>query len=276
MLIIGAAGWSYDHWRGSFYPRKTKNMLEYYSKSFSFVEVNSTFYSIPSESTVESWFRKTPSNFIFSAKLLQAFTHNTFYHDVDHRYLETFFTRLRPLREKLRVIVVQFPKSFVPSNKTKEYLNTLVEEIKTLYRGIIAIELRNLLWLEERDYVIHHLRDEKVTLVQSDRFAYNLEEPDNPTYIRLLGDRRVITDEDLGTKRINRTKELRRWAYHIAELLRKHILVYLVINNHYSGNAIDDLLFVSKFVQKMGEKVIGPKHIMLFTAKGQKSLDDFF
>ncbi len=240
------------------------------------MEVNSTFYSIPSESTVESWFRKTPSNFIFSAKLLQAFTHNTFYHDVDHRYLETFFTRLRPLREKLRVIVVQFPKSFVPSNKTKEYLNTLVEEIKTLYRGIIAIELRNLLWLEERDYVIHHLRDEKVTLVQSDRFAYNLEEPDNPTYIRLLGDRRVITDEDLGTKRINRTKELRRWAYHIAELLRKHILVYLVINNHYSGNAIDDLLFVSKFVQKMGEKVIGPKHIMLFTAKGQKSLDDFF
>ncbi len=276
MLIIGVAGWSYDYWKGFFYPRKAKNMLQHYSKSFSFVEINSTFYSIPSQTTVESWFQKTPINFIFSAKLLRAFTHDTFYQSIDSTYLETFFIRLQPLKEKLRVIVIQFPRSFTPSDKTKKYLNNLVEEIKSFYSGIIAIELRNLLWLEERNYVIHHLRDEQVTLVQSDRFAYDLDEPDNPTYIRLLGDRRILTDEDLGKKRINRTKELRRWAYHIAELLRKRILVYLVINNHYSGNAIDDLLFVSNFVQKMGEKVIGPKQVMLFTGKGQKSLDDFF
>ncbi len=172
MLIIGAAGWSYDYWKGSFYPRKTKDMLEYYSQNFSFVEINSTFYSIPSQSTVESWFRKTPPNFIFSAKLLQAFTHNTFYQDVDNKLLKAFFARINSLSEKLRVIVVQFPQSFIPSNKTKEYLDELVDSIKALYSGIIAIELRNLLWLEERDYVIHHLRDERVTLVQSDRFSY--------------------------------------------------------------------------------------------------------
>ncbi len=61
-LNIRCSGWSYEGWKGTFYPKKlqTKDYLSYYSKFFKFVEIDSTYYHIPSRSTVRGWKDKTP------------------------------------------------------------------------------------------------------------------------------------------------------------------------------------------------------------------------
>src|SRR5437763_1163982 len=76
-VYIGCSGFHYDHWREKFYPAdlaKTK-WLEYYASHFKTVEINNSFYRMPSEKTVKNWYSVTPDNFIFSVKGPQYITH---------------------------------------------------------------------------------------------------------------------------------------------------------------------------------------------------------
>ena len=76
-IHIGTMGWSYNFWISNFYLSRTKpeNFLEEYSKHFDTVEVNSSFYRIPSISTLEQWKNQTPKNFLFSLKVPNKITH---------------------------------------------------------------------------------------------------------------------------------------------------------------------------------------------------------
>ncbi len=65
---IGTMGWSYDFWIGNFYPESSDNLLGEYAKNFDTVEINNTFYRIPSRDNVLNWKEETPDDFIFSAK----------------------------------------------------------------------------------------------------------------------------------------------------------------------------------------------------------------
>jgi uncharacterized protein YecE (DUF72 family) len=74
----GCSGWSYTSWEGPFYPSNldNKSWLPYYSQVFNYVEVDSTFYYIPSELMVRNWNRSTTENFRFTAKLPKIITHD--------------------------------------------------------------------------------------------------------------------------------------------------------------------------------------------------------
>jgi uncharacterized protein YecE (DUF72 family) len=69
-LYIGCSGWSYTSWQGPFYPTDiNKNLpLPFYSEVFNYVEIDSTFYNIPTESMVRNWNKRTPDNFRFTVK----------------------------------------------------------------------------------------------------------------------------------------------------------------------------------------------------------------
>ena len=77
MLRIGTSGWHYTHWVGPFYPADTeaKDFLPYYAARFDTVEVNSTFYGLPSEETVTTWRDRTPEEFVFACKASRYITH---------------------------------------------------------------------------------------------------------------------------------------------------------------------------------------------------------
>jgi hypothetical protein len=62
-LRLGTCGWSYPDWKGSFYPPGTKDELAFYATQFDAVDIDSTFYHMPSGRTVDSWHRRTPDNF---------------------------------------------------------------------------------------------------------------------------------------------------------------------------------------------------------------------
>ena len=74
---VGTSGWSYQNWKGPFYPKglKAHDWLPFYGTHFSSVEVNATFYRLPAEKTVTAWAERTPDGFLFAVKGWRAITH---------------------------------------------------------------------------------------------------------------------------------------------------------------------------------------------------------
>jgi uncharacterized protein YecE (DUF72 family) len=105
-LYVGTSGFSYPSWRGGFYPEKSKpsEFLERYSERLPSVELNTTFYDLPSEEQFRVWAEQTPSDFRFSVKMTRRITHFG-----RLELVGTFCERVRALGEKLGPILVQFP-----------------------------------------------------------------------------------------------------------------------------------------------------------------------
>ena len=100
-FFIGCSGWSYTAWKGPFYPPnlESSEWLRYYSQKFDYVEIDSSFYKIPSQFMVKNWDRKTPDNFRFAAKFPKIITHDKHLVDVKEE-VELFLKVMEPLREK--------------------------------------------------------------------------------------------------------------------------------------------------------------------------------
>ena len=116
-VLIGTSGWGYDEWVGPFYPKslKKEDYLSYYSEIFYTNEINTTFYNIPSKWVVKSWADKTPSDFLFAAKVFKSITHeNKLDIDLSSRDLDIFLDAMSPLIEskKLLGFLIQLPPSF--------------------------------------------------------------------------------------------------------------------------------------------------------------------
>jgi uncharacterized protein YecE (DUF72 family) len=103
---VGTSGFSYPSWRGGFYPEKSKpsEFLERYSERLPSVELNTTFYDLPSEEQFRTWAEATPPDFRFSVKMTRRITHFG-----RLELVGTFCERVRALGEKLGPILVQFP-----------------------------------------------------------------------------------------------------------------------------------------------------------------------
>jgi uncharacterized protein YecE (DUF72 family) len=76
-VFLGTSGWSYKEWERPFYEKSEKQKLRAYSHVFGTVEVDSTFYRVPSKGTVMGWLRYSPSEFVFTAKLPKTITHDS-------------------------------------------------------------------------------------------------------------------------------------------------------------------------------------------------------
>ena len=107
---VGTSGWNYSHWRGPFYPQglPPTRWLEFYAQHFDTVEINATFYGRPKASTFQKWYEATPPGFLFSVKASRYITHIKRLKDVEEP-LERLYHDLKPLKEKLGVILFQLP-----------------------------------------------------------------------------------------------------------------------------------------------------------------------
>jgi uncharacterized protein YecE (DUF72 family) len=108
-LHVGCSGWSYSAWQSHFYPKhlESKNYLEYYSKVFDYVEIDSSFYQIPSAIMARRWATVTPDNFKFTAKMVQTVTHEKRLGEGIDSSLRYFYEAMTPLQEKLLAILIQ-------------------------------------------------------------------------------------------------------------------------------------------------------------------------
>ncbi len=186
-IQIGTSGFSYEDWKGVFYPPNMPKAqwFEFYVQRFSCLEINSSYYSFLSPRTVQSLIKRAPASFRFAIKL-----HKSLTHEVENTEESIRKTKLqnRPFQESgtLAVHLAQFPHSFVPSREAWNYLRHLSQEIFPL-----CIEFRNIRW--QTDETIQRLREWGVSLCVVDqpdlpglmKFAPLVTH--SPAYIRFHG-----------------------------------------------------------------------------------------
>lgn len=231
-IRTGVQGFSPKDWVGTFYPPgfSSKQFLPFYSQVFDTVEINATFYAIPSASTVRAWAARTPPGFVFAAKVPQEITHDKLLMDAEEK-LSVFLGQMRLLGDKLGPLVIQFPRSF-----TRRYEENLRSFLPLLPRDIrFAVEFRSQSWNDEE--VFHLLREFDVAWCINDwqDLPPVVEMTTDFAYLRLVGFHREFSY--LGRVQRDRSKELISWAQTIRDLAARVQRVYVYVNNHYTGHA---------------------------------------
>ena len=160
--IVGTSGYSFPDWVGNFYPEGTKReqMLELYVKRFEAVEVNYTYYRMPTAKTLDKMARTSPEAFTFWVKANRATTH-----EQDRSVAREFLENLEPLRatDKLAGVLLQFPQSFHRTVVNRTYLASAIEDFQS---APLAVEFRHCSW--EHPATVEGLRQRDVTVVIPD------------------------------------------------------------------------------------------------------------
>ena len=154
MIRLGTSGFSFDDWRGVVYPPKIKkqDFLPYYERELGFrcLELNSTYYTLPSQKSMEGMLKKVSTDFKFTVKAFRGMTHEIWEEDrktlLDNREVfEKFNFSLAPLREagNLSCVIAQFPPWFRPDRVTHDYLKTFSKRLGGMP---VVVEFRNRAW----------------------------------------------------------------------------------------------------------------------------------
>jgi uncharacterized protein YecE (DUF72 family) len=237
-LYLGTQGWSYDSWVGSFYPPGTPSngYLAHYATQFGTVELDTTFYAVPRASTIAGWREHTPESFRFAAKFPQYITHEKQLVDCREAAF-TFLEAMTGLDQKLGPLLLQMPPSF--SSGQMAALAAFLQLLPTGFR--YALEVRHRSWLakEALPGLVSLLQRQGVALcLVQHAWMPRLDEVTAPfAYIRWLGRRQDIPDDDYSAVRINRDAQLDAWAEQVARYLRGGTAVYGYFNNHYQGHS---------------------------------------
>lgn len=144
-LFVGCAKWNRADLKG-FYPRGTKDELEYYSTQFNSIELNATFYRIFPAETFEKWYNKTPNNFKFFPKLNQEISHWKRLSDEVNPIVENYLYNASNLKEKLGTIFLQMHSNFAPKDfdRVVKFIENWPIEIP------LAIEFRHTNWYNDK------------------------------------------------------------------------------------------------------------------------------
>lgn len=222
---------------GSFYPPETSaaDALPFYARVFDTVEVNTTFYAVPSVSTVESWYRRTPPGFRFALKLPRAISHDLFLDpDASATPLQEFLDVTEHLGEKRGPLLVQLPPSFTRTPANRRALAGFLDMLAgTDVR--VAVELRSDTWLEAA--VEEELRDRGVAWVLTEYgpMARSLLFTARFTYVRWTRSGDVFPTYDRVW--IDRSAELSWWAGVLSSLPDEVDTVYGYFSNEVAGFA---------------------------------------
>jgi len=232
---IGTSGWQYGDWKGVFYPAKLKptDWIRFYSKKFSTVEVNATFYRKIKSETFKKWYLITPRDFLFSIKISREITHFKRL-KIEKSLIGDFLRRLTPLKEKLGVILIQLP----PSLKFDSYLlSDFCEMLSKKHK--YAIEVRNRTFLN--DNFLNILKKHNIAFCIADtagRHPYYEAITTDFIYIRLHGSKSLYTSQYT-------TKELKMWT---SKIEKWNLTTYIYFDNDYKGYAVKNALKLEKLL----------------------------
>jgi uncharacterized protein YecE (DUF72 family) len=233
---IGCSGWAYKDWRGVVYPEKLPQRLwlERYAEVFDTVEVNNTFYRLPSRDAVTAWAESTPRGFRFTLKVSRYLTHIKRLTTVSEG-MKRFSERIEPLAEagKLGPLLWQFPANF---QRDDERLRSALAELPS---GRHCFEFRHPTWF--CDEVYSALRRRRVALVIGDH-------PDRPFQSHELTASWTLVRFHHGHRGRggNYSKsELDEWARRIARW-RRSVEVWAYFNNDWKAYAPRNALRLSE------------------------------
>ena len=268
-IRIGTSGWNYPSgqgtWNGIFYPvpagprrrgAPRLDELTFYAEHFNTVEINSTFYGVPSVATAKGWAERTPPGFEFSLKLFQKFTHPGMFHnrgmgapwDLGQKDVDLFRAAIDPLAAtgKLGALLAQFPASFKNEPDSRAYIEWLLERFREYQ---IAVELRHSSWSDQPADTLRLLDAFGAAWTQIDepKFRFSIRQNLLPNvrtfyYLRLHGRNAAQWwNHEKSEDRYNylySADELQPFAEAAKAASREVKKAYLYANNHFSAKSV--------------------------------------
>lgn len=232
-LYVGCSGWSYSAWDGHFYPKwlEARKYIEYYSKVFDYVEIDSSFYRMPDRFRAIRWAKLTPDKFRFTAKFPRLITHDKRLAITDEDILP-FFENMLPLKEKLLCMLLQLPPSLQAEEGLEKLQTMIIPRLSPEYR--YAIEVRHESWFKKDVYKLLSKHNICLAWTQLDTIQTPPELTTDFFYLRFIGDR-SIDEKDFDKVQKDRVKEMEKWVKHVKDLRNKVKFGIVAANNHYAG-----------------------------------------
>lgn len=259
-LKLGTSSFSETDWIGPFYPKGTKpsEFLSEYATKFDTVEIDATYYAVPSKRTVEGWARKTPEDFLIAAKFPRSIVHGgdgpkpdpDIILQPDRTYAERdrFLEHISLLGPRLGPLLIQFPylnkQVFASRKQFFSRLNRFLGDLPKDFR--YAVEIRNRHWLVPEFAAMLKEHNVALTLVDQAWMPHGDEMvkmidclTSDFVYVRLLGDRNEIEKITKSWEKevIDRGESLERWADLLLDFVTRQIKTVVYVNNHYAGHA---------------------------------------
>jgi uncharacterized protein YecE (DUF72 family) len=225
-IRVGTSGWIYAHWRGRFYPQemRSKDWFAHYARHFDSVEINNSFYRLPSEQAFHAWREQAPPGFVYAVKASRFLTHMKKLADPEEP-IERILGRARHLGEKLGPVLYQLPGGW------KCNVDRLAHFFAALPRDLLhVIEYRRADWLCDEVFTL--MRELNIGLCIHDLL------PDHPrvvtanvVYVRFHG---------AGAKYAGSytRRQLSQWALWMNEQARAGQNVYAYFNNDAEAHAV--------------------------------------
>ncbi len=235
---VGCSGWHYEHWRGLYYPEELPKpkWLSFYARRFATVELNNSFYHLPSEKAFTTWRESTPENFIFAVKVSRFITHIKRLRNLGAT-VENFLSRAAFLKEKLGPLLYQLPPSM---KRNDELLQGFLSSLAPKYQHVI--EFRHESWVDERVFDILRMHNVGLCVFDMPGFSCPLVATSDFAYVRFHG------SEGLYSSRYS-DQELTQWANRIARLGQSIKASYIYFNNDAEGFAIENAITLRNLLQ---------------------------
>jgi uncharacterized protein YecE (DUF72 family) len=229
-VYVGTSGYNYPEWRGTFYPEKfsTNKMLAFYAERFSTVEINYTFYRMPTEKLLQGWADGTPDGFSFTLKAPRRITHDAKLQRCEDT-LQTFCRTAQTLGPKLGVLLFQLPPNF---KKNADVLRAFVDLLPEGTRA--AFEFRHESWLDAETYDILRGRRVALCVADSEKMSTPVQATADYAYFRLRDEGYQPADID-------------RWAATIGALPVRDAFVYFKHEEQGLGPA-----FARRLLESLG------------------------
>ncbi len=238
---IGCSGYAYKHWRGIFYPQKlpTTRWLQHYVKFFPTVELNNTFYTMPSVPTFPAWRDGSPAGFRFAVKASRFITHMKKLKD-PHAPLAYLFERATLLGPKLGPILYQLPPHWrFDAARLETFLAALPGGLQH------TLEIRDPSWLNEQFFALLEQYHVAFCIASLPDYACPLRVTAGFVYLRFHGSQTMYYYD-------YPADELRLWRDRIWEWAAAGLPVYAYFNNDPEGWAVRNALDLTRLVNEAG------------------------
>lgn len=266
-FYVGTCGWSYPEWNGIFYGTRT-SILQQYLSYFDVAEINATFYGPLKDSFIEHLATSLPERKFFTAKIPHRVTHNNRL-DLSSeagQLLDEFFVKMKPMRSKLEVLLIQLPPWDIA---TFASLETFLSGLDFSYR--YAIEFRHRSWLTQRVWTLLEAYDIAYVIVDEPVLPIDLRVTTDFVYVRLHGHGINPWYNYCFT-----TGELEAWRDRVNFLTDESDSVFLFFNNHFYGygpaNALQLLGLLEMIDPRQKAKL---ERMIPHISMSQTTLDEF-
>ena len=219
MILIGTSGYNYPEWKGSFYPADlaAAKMLPYYAARFSTVEINYTFYRMPTEKILANWAAQVPSNFRFTLKAPRRITHDAKLVNCESLTAGFCLVAASGLGDKLGALLFQLPpnqKKDLP--RLEAFLDTLPPKAPA------AFEFRHPSWFDGSVFAALKQRNKALCVADSEKLSTPVEVTADYGYFRL---------RDEGYQ----SQDITNWGLKIAELQSRCKDIYVYFKHEEEG-----------------------------------------